>query len=58
MSTAVKVLLWFFLGCILVLIITHASGFSTAVTAAGGQVTNMGSLLTGNTTVSGAKWSS
>lgn len=48
MNTAVKVILWFFLGAILVLIITHAKGFSTAVTATGGQVTNMGALLTGN----------
>ncbi len=47
-DTVVHVILFFFIGALLVLVVTHASGFSTAVTAAGGQVTNMGSLLTGN----------
>jgi hypothetical protein len=39
--------LWIFVGALCVLVITHASGFSTAVTAVGGQVTNDASLLAG-----------
>lgn len=38
---------WVFLGALLVLVVTHAAGFATAVTAVGGQVTNDASLLAG-----------
>jgi hypothetical protein len=47
MSSVVKVIGWLFIGAIVVLIVTHASGFATSVTAVGGQVTNDASLLTG-----------
>lgn len=47
MDKVVKVLLFVFMGAIFVLIITHASGFSSAVTAVGGQVSNIGSGLSG-----------
>lgn len=46
-DTVVKVILFFFLGALVVLVVTHASGFATAVTATGGQVANMGALLSG-----------
>jgi len=56
MQSAVKVILFIFVGALLVLVITHAAGFSTAVTAVGGQVDNTASLLTGSTvTTSGVK---
>jgi hypothetical protein len=41
------IILWIFIGALVVLIVTHASGFSTATTAVGGQVTNDASLLAG-----------
>ena len=44
---AVHIILWIFLGSLCVLVITHAKGFATAVTAVGGQVTNDASLLAG-----------
>jgi hypothetical protein len=47
MSQAVKIIGWLFIGAICVLIVTHASGFATSVSAVGGQVTNDASLLTG-----------
>lgn len=37
-----------FVGALIVLVITHASGFSSAVTAVGGTVTDDAKLLTGN----------
>jgi hypothetical protein len=43
----VHLIMWIFVGALLVLVVTHASGFSTAVTAVGGQVTNDASLLAG-----------
>lgn len=43
----VHVILWLFVGALVVLIVTHAPGFATAVNAVGGQVTNDASLLTG-----------
>lgn len=43
----VHVILWLFVGALLVLIVKNASGFATAVNAVGGQVTNDASLLTG-----------
>jgi hypothetical protein len=43
----IHVIMWLFVGALVVLVITHASGFSTAVTAVGGQVTGDASLLAG-----------
>jgi hypothetical protein len=42
-----KIVLFIFIGALIVLVITHAAGFSTAVTAVGGQVTNIGAGLSG-----------
>lgn len=47
MQNVVHLIMWVFVGAIVVLIVTHASGFSTAVNAVGGQVTNDASLLAG-----------
>lgn len=47
MDKIVHLIMWIFVGALVVLIVTHASGFSTAVTAVGGQVTNDASLLAG-----------
>lgn len=47
MDKIVHLVLWLFVGALCVLIITHASGFATAVNAVGGQVTNDASLLAG-----------
>jgi hypothetical protein len=40
-------ILWLFVGSLVVLVVTHATGFSTAVTAVGGQLTNDAYLLSG-----------
>lgn len=47
MDKIVHLIMWIFIGALVVLIVTHASGFSTAVTAVGGQVTSDASLLAG-----------
>lgn len=47
MQTAVHLILWLFTGALLVLVVTHAGSFSTAVNAVGGQVTNDAKLLAG-----------
>lgn len=47
MDKIVHLVMWVFVGALIVLVVTHASGFSTAVTAVGGQVTNDASLLAG-----------
>lgn len=47
MDKIVHLILWVFVGALVVLVVTHASGFSTAVNAVGGQVTNDASLLAG-----------
>lgn len=47
MDKIVHLVMWVFVGALIVLVITHAQGFSTAVTAVGGQVTNDASLLAG-----------
>jgi hypothetical protein len=44
---AIHLIMWVFVGAIIVLIITHASGFAQSVNAVGGQVTNDASLLAG-----------
>lgn len=47
MNDAMKLVQWLFLGALVVLIVTKASGFSTAVNAVGGQLTNDAKLLSG-----------
>lgn len=47
MDKVVHLVLWVFVGALVVLVVTHAAGFSTAVNAVGGQVTNDASLLAG-----------
>ena len=49
MKDVTHIILWIFIGALVVLIVTHAPGFSTATTAVGGQVTNDASLLAGYT---------
>lgn len=53
MHDVVHVILFFFIGAMLVLVVTHAAGFATATTAVGGQVANMGQILSGNAGTSG-----
>ena len=47
MDKAIRVIMWIFMGALVVLIVTHAIGFATAVSAVGGQITNDASLLAG-----------
>lgn len=47
MKNFTEVVMWFFVGCIVVLVVTHAPGFAQAVTAVGGEVQGMGTILTG-----------
>jgi hypothetical protein len=44
---AIHLVMWIFVGAIVVLIVTHAAGFAQSVNAVGGQVTNDASLLAG-----------
>lgn len=54
MDKMVHLVLWIFIGALCVLVVTHASGFATAVNAVGGQVTNDASLLAGYEPMQGA----
>lgn len=47
MKDVVHIILWVFIGALVVLVVTHAAGFATSVTAVGGQVTNDAALLAG-----------
>lgn len=47
MDAAVKVILWFFMGALVVLVVTHAPGFAQAVQAVGGETNQLGVTLTG-----------
>ena len=47
MGKAVHLILWLFVGALVVLAVTHARGFATAVTAVGGQVQGDAALLAG-----------
>lgn len=47
MEKIVHLIMFVFVGAIIVLIVTHAKGFATAVNAVGGQVTNDAALLAG-----------
>ena len=48
MAQVVRLIQWLFLGALVVLVVTHASGFATAVQAVGGEVNKSAKLLTGN----------
>lgn len=52
MDKITHLVMWIFVGAIVVLVVTHASGFATAVSSVGGQVTNDASLLAGYAPVS------
>lgn len=47
MKDIIHLVMWVFIGALVVLIVTHASGFSTAVSSVGGQITNDAALLAG-----------
>lgn len=47
MDKMVHLIMWIFVGALCVLIVKNAAGFSTAVSAVGGQVTNDAALLAG-----------
>lgn len=47
MEKVVHLILFVFVGALIVLIVTNAKSFATAVTAVGGQVTNDAALLAG-----------
>lgn len=49
MKEIVHLIMWIFVGALVVLIVKNAQGFSTAVNAVGGQVTNDATLLSGAT---------
>lgn len=48
MTQVVKLIQWLFLGALVVLVVTHASGFASAVQAVGGEINKDAKLLTGN----------
>lgn len=47
MKDAIHVIMWLFIGALIVLVVTHADGFAKAVSAVGGQVNNSAALLAG-----------
>lgn len=47
MNRAVELTIWFFGGCLLVLVVTHAPGFAQATGAVFTGVQGMGNTLTG-----------
>lgn len=47
MKDIVHFVMWLFIGALVVLIVTHASGFATSVQAVGGQLTSDAYLLSG-----------
>lgn len=53
MKEIVHIILWVFIGAIVVLVLTHAKGFATATSAVGGQVTNEAYLLSGGASGTG-----
>lgn len=48
MKDAARFVQWFFVGCLGVLVITHAADFATAITSVGGEVRKDGALLAGS----------
>lgn len=57
MEKGIHLVLWLFVGALVVLVVTHAPGFATSVNAVGGQVTNDASLLAGYAPSGGANYS-
>lgn len=55
MKEVTHLVLWVFIGALIVLIVKNAEGFATAVTAVGGQVTNNAVLLSGGTPATAPK---
>ena len=55
MKDTVHFVMWLFIGALVVLVVTHASGFATATNAVGGQLTNDAFLLSGGATTTNAK---
>lgn len=53
MDKFIKIIMFIFVGALVVLIVTHAAGFSTAVQSVGGQVTQDAGLLAGYNTAGG-----
>lgn len=49
MEKVVHLIMWIFVGALVVLVVKNASGFATAVNAVGGQITNDAQLLSGGT---------
>lgn len=47
MKLATEFIMWLFVGALVVLVVTHSTGFATAVSAVGGQVDNSATILTG-----------
>lgn len=47
MDKIVHLIMWLFVGSLVVLVVTHPKGFATSVNAVGGQVTNDAALLAG-----------
>lgn len=47
MKDIVHFVMWLFIGALVVLIVTHPSGFATSVGAVGGQLTTDAHLLAG-----------
>lgn len=50
MRDLTHLIMWLFIGALCVLVLTHASGFATATSAVGGQLTNDAYLLSGGAT--------
>ena len=47
MQTFTHLVLWLFVGALVVLVVTHPRGFATSVQAVGGQITDDAKLLSG-----------
>lgn len=55
MKTGVHIVLWGVVVLLVLLVVTHASGFSKATSAVGGQVTNDAYLLSGSASPGGSQ---
>lgn len=49
MDTATKLITLFFVGCLVVLVVTHSSGFAQSFGSVTGGVNKLGTTLTGRT---------
>ena len=54
MRTVTEIASWLILGALLVLVVTHASGFAKAVTSVGDESNKVLGTLTGSNTSQGA----